>query len=72
MKLLLLRHANWLLKDLEEMTPLHLATRHSNHKPLSLLLKHMAPGEVDTQDRNKVIQMQSTASIFTLLEKFFV
>ncbi|GAA6094781.1 inversin isoform X1 [Tachysurus ichikawai] len=53
MKLLLLRHANWLLKDLEEMTPLHLATRHSNHKPLSLLLKHMAPGEVDTQDRNK-------------------
>ncbi|XP_058232616.1 inversin isoform X2 [Hemibagrus wyckioides] len=53
MKLLLSRHANWLLKDLEEMTPLHLATRHSSHKPLSLLLKHMAPGEVDTQDRNK-------------------
>ncbi|KAF7691897.1 hypothetical protein HF521_010864 [Silurus meridionalis] len=53
MKLLLSRHANWLLKDLEEMTPLHLATRHSSPKPLSLLLKHMAPGEVDTQDRNK-------------------
>ncbi|TSK20229.1 Inversin [Bagarius yarrelli] len=53
MKLLLSRHANWLLKDVEEMTPLHLATRHPSHKPLSLLLKHMAPGEVDTQDRNK-------------------
>uniref|UniRef100_A0A8B9K5L5 Inversin n=1 Tax=Astyanax mexicanus TaxID=7994 RepID=A0A8B9K5L5_ASTMX len=53
MKLLLSRHADWLLKDLEEMTPLHLATRHSSSKPLSLLLKHMAPGEVDTQDRNK-------------------
>lgn len=54
MKLLLSRHADWRLKDLEEMTPLHLATRHSSSKPLSLLLKHMAPGEVDTQDRNKV------------------
>uniref|UniRef100_A0A671LT05 Inversin-like n=1 Tax=Sinocyclocheilus anshuiensis TaxID=1608454 RepID=A0A671LT05_9TELE len=53
MKLLLSRHADWRLKDLEEMTPLHLATRHSSSKPLSLLLKHMAPGEVDTQDRNK-------------------
>ncbi|XP_030641261.1 inversin [Chanos chanos] len=53
MKLLLSRHADWLLKDLEEMTPLHLATRHSSSKPLSLLLKHMAPGEVDTQDKNK-------------------
>nr|XP_055066106.1 inversin isoform X1 [Misgurnus anguillicaudatus] len=53
MKLLLSRHGDWRLKDLEEMTPLHLATRHSSSKPLSLLLKHMAPGEVDTQDRNK-------------------
>ncbi|XP_062841390.1 inversin [Trichomycterus rosablanca] len=53
MKLLLARHANWMLKDLEEMIPLHLATRHSSPKPLSLLLKHMAPGEVDTQDRRK-------------------
>ncbi|KAG7470029.1 hypothetical protein MATL_G00135180 [Megalops atlanticus] len=53
MKLLLARRADWLQKDLEEMTPLHLATRHRSPKCLSLLLKHMAPGEVDTQDKNK-------------------
>ncbi|XP_030060978.1 inversin [Microcaecilia unicolor] len=53
MKLLLARKANWMQKDLEEMTPLHLATRHKNPKCLALLLKVMAPGEVDTQDRNK-------------------
>lgn len=41
-------------KDLEDMTPLHLTTRHKSPKCLALLLKHMAPGEVDTQDRNKV------------------
>ncbi|XP_066546985.1 inversin isoform X2 [Amia ocellicauda] len=53
MKLLLARRANWLQKDLEEMTPLHLATRHRSPKCLALLLKYMAPGEVDTQDKNK-------------------
>ncbi|XP_072365021.1 inversin isoform X1 [Scyliorhinus torazame] len=53
MKLLLSRHANWMQKDLEEMTPLHLATRHKSPKCLALLLKFMAPGEVDTQDKNK-------------------
>ncbi|KAJ8288416.1 hypothetical protein COCON_G00010750 [Conger conger] len=53
MKLLLSRRADWLQKDLEEMTPLHLATRHRSPKVLALLLKHMAPGEVDTQDKNK-------------------
>ncbi|KAI1894148.1 hypothetical protein AGOR_G00112830 [Albula goreensis] len=53
MKLLLARRADWLQKDLEEMTPLHLATRHHSPKCLALLLKHMAPGEVDTQDKNK-------------------
>ncbi|KAJ8371550.1 hypothetical protein AAFF_G00307300 [Aldrovandia affinis] len=53
MKLLLARRADWLQKDLEEMTPLHLATRHRSPKCLALLLKHMAPGEVDTQDKNK-------------------
>nr|XP_033785539.1 inversin isoform X2 [Geotrypetes seraphini] len=53
MKLLLARKADWMQKDLEEMTPLHLATRHKNPKCLALLLKVMAPGEVDTQDRNK-------------------
>ncbi|XP_078279590.1 inversin isoform X2 [Rhinoraja longicauda] len=53
MKLLLGRRANWMQKDLEEMTPLHLTTRHKNPKCLALLLKFMAPGEVDTQDRNK-------------------
>ncbi|KAG5857009.1 hypothetical protein ANANG_G00013980 [Anguilla anguilla] len=53
MKLLLSRRADWLQKDLEEMTPLHLATRHRSPKCLALLLKHMAPGEVDTQDKNK-------------------
>lgn len=54
MKLLLTRRANWMQKDLEEMTPLHLATRHKSPKCLALLLKFMAPGEVDTQDKNKV------------------
>ncbi|KAJ8290991.1 hypothetical protein GJAV_G00020020 [Gymnothorax javanicus] len=53
MKLLLCRRADWLQKDLEQMTPLHLATRHRSPKCLALLLKHMAPGEVDTQDKNK-------------------
>ncbi|XP_048464188.1 inversin [Rhincodon typus] len=53
MKLLLSRRANWMQKDLEEMTPLHLATRHKSPKCLALLLKSMAPGEVDTQDKNK-------------------
>ncbi|XP_075777704.1 inversin isoform X4 [Pelodiscus sinensis] len=53
MKLLLARRANWMQKDLEEMTPLHLTTRHKSPKCLALLLKYMAPGEVDTQDRNK-------------------
>ncbi|XP_053118799.1 inversin isoform X5 [Hemicordylus capensis] len=53
MKLLLARRANWMKKDLEEITPLHLTTRHKNPKCLSLLLKYMAPGEVDTQDKNK-------------------
>ncbi|XP_039593424.1 inversin isoform X2 [Polypterus senegalus] len=53
MKLLLVRRANWMQKDLEEMTPLHLATKHKSPKCLSLLLKCMAPGEVDTQDKNK-------------------
>uniref|UniRef100_A0ABK0LRE7 Inversin n=1 Tax=Rattus norvegicus TaxID=10116 RepID=A0ABK0LRE7_RAT len=53
MKLLLTRRANWMQKDLEEMTPLHLSTRHRSPKCLALLLKFMAPGEVDTQDKNK-------------------
>ncbi|NXY87047.1 INVS protein, partial [Alcedo cyanopectus] len=53
MKLLLARRGNWMQKDLEDMTPLHLTTRHRSPKCLALLLKHMAPGEVDTQDRNK-------------------
>uniref|UniRef100_UPI0037E834DE inversin n=1 Tax=Semicossyphus pulcher TaxID=241346 RepID=UPI0037E834DE len=35
------------------MTPLHLATRHPSPKALALLLKHIGPGEVDTQDKNK-------------------
>ncbi|XP_059922006.1 inversin isoform X1 [Gadus macrocephalus] len=53
LKLLLSRRADWLQKDLEGMTPLHLATRHPSLKPLALLLKHIGPGEVDTQDKNK-------------------
>ncbi|XP_022357169.1 inversin [Enhydra lutris kenyoni] len=53
MKLLLTRRANWMQKDLEEMTPLHLTTRHKSPKCLALLLKFTAPGEVDTQDKNK-------------------
>ncbi|XP_058158592.1 inversin isoform X2 [Dasypus novemcinctus] len=51
--ILQLKRANWMQKDLEEMTPLHLTTRHKNPKCLALLLKFMAPGEVDTQDKNK-------------------
>nr|KAF6433626.1 inversin [Molossus molossus] len=59
MKLLLTRRANWMQKDLEEMTPLHLTTRHKSPKCLALLLKFMAPGEVDTQDKNKVTDHQN-------------
>ncbi|XP_027405572.1 inversin isoform X6 [Bos indicus x Bos taurus] len=51
--ILQLKRANWMQKDLEEMTPLHLTTRHKSPKCLALLLKFMAPGEVDTQDKNK-------------------
>ncbi|XP_041104124.1 inversin isoform X2 [Polyodon spathula] len=61
MKLLLARRADWMQKDLEEMTPLHLATRHKNPKCLALLLKHMAPGEVDTQDKNKQTSLHWSA-----------
>lgn len=57
LKLLLSRRANWLQKDLEEMTPLHLATRHPSPKALALLLKYIGPGEVDTQDKNKVLKV---------------
>ncbi|KAB1279745.1 Inversin, partial [Camelus dromedarius] len=57
MKLLLTRRANWMQKDLEEMTPLHLTTRHKSPKCLALLLKFMAPGEVDTQDKNKHVKL---------------
>ncbi|XP_017280620.1 inversin isoform X2 [Kryptolebias marmoratus] len=53
LKLLLSRRASCLQKDLEGMTPLHLATRHPSPKVLALLLKHIGPGEVDTQDKNK-------------------
>lgn len=53
LKLLLSRRASCLQKDLEGMTPLHLATRHPSPKALALLLKHIGPGEVDTQDKNK-------------------
>ncbi|XP_066483184.1 inversin isoform X2 [Tiliqua scincoides] len=53
MKLLLARRANWVKKDLEEITPLHLTTRHKSPKCLALLLKYLAPGEVDIQDKNK-------------------
>lgn len=60
LKLLLSRRANWLQKDLEEMTPLHLATRHPSPKALALLLKHIGPGEVDTQDKNKVLNYRHT------------
>ena len=50
-------------KDLEEMTPLHLTTRHKSPKCLALLLKFMAPGEVDTQDKNKVTGRQNPRQI---------
>lgn len=63
MKLLLTRRANWMQKDLEEMTPLHLTTRHKSPKCLALLLKFMAPGEVDTQDKNKVTDCQNPRQI---------
>lgn len=63
LKLLLSRRANWLQKDLEEMTPLHLATRHPSPKALALLLKHIGPGEVDTQDKNKVGGWGLTVSV---------
>lgn len=68
MKLLLARRGNWMQKDLEDMTPLHLTTRHKSPKCLALLLKHMAPGEVDTQDRNKVKPAYSKTILLAALE----
>lgn len=67
LKLLLSRRANWLQKDLEEMTPLHLATRHPSPKALALLLKHIGPGEVDTQDKNKVSLHKYPCQVICLL-----
>ena len=67
LKLLLSRRANWLQKDLEEMTPLHLATRHPSPKALALLLKYIGPGEVDTQDKNKVLLYKYTQVFRRLL-----
>lgn len=54
LKLLLTRGANWKEKDKEGETALHLSTRHRSSKCLSLLKSHLAPGEVDDQDNNKV------------------
>lgn len=74
MKLLLARRGNWMQKDLEDMTPLHLTTRHKSPKCLALLLKHMAPGEVDTQDKNKVkiLVKDNTCSSFRNYETVWV
>lgn len=72
MKLLLTRRANWMQKDLEEMTPLHLTTRHKSPKCLALLLKFMAPGEVDTQDKNKVTDCQNQKQIEPIISFFFL
>lgn len=55
LKLLLSKGANWKEKDKEGETALHLSTRHRSSKCLSLLKSHLAPGEVDDQDNNKVI-----------------
>lgn len=72
MKLLLARRGNWMQKDLEDMTPLHLTTRHKSPKCLALLLKHMAPGEVDTQDKNKVKMLlkDNTCKALEIMKQF--
>jgi len=54
LKLLLGKGANWKEKDKEGETALHLSTRHKSSKCLSLVKQHLAPGEVDDQDNNKV------------------
>lgn len=66
LKLLLSRRANCLQKDQEGMTPLHLATRHPSPKALALLLKHVGPGEVDTQDKNKVLKRSRAPKVSSL------
>ena len=55
MKALIAKGANWKEKDIEGQTALHLCTRHKSVKCLLLLLKQVGPGEVDDQDKNKVI-----------------
>lgn len=66
LKLLLSKGANWREKDKEGETALHLSTRHRSSKCLSLLKQHLAPGEVDDQDNNKVVILQQTVMVAML------
>ena len=60
------RGANWKEKDKEGETALHLSTRHRSSKCLSLLKSHLAPGEVDDQDNNKVSNCEHVLNVHSL------
>uniref|UniRef100_A0A8C4R226 Inversin n=1 Tax=Eptatretus burgeri TaxID=7764 RepID=A0A8C4R226_EPTBU len=53
LKLLLAKRASPLQRDVEGITPLHLATYSTSVRCLVLLLRHLEPGQVDAQDNHK-------------------
>lgn len=65
MKLLISKGANWKEKDNEGETALHLSTRHKSVKCLSLLIRRLAPGEIDDQDNCKVSKAYSNTQIIS-------
>ncbi len=55
LKMLLSKNASSKEKDNEGQTAMHLSTRHKSPKCLALLMKQLDQGEIDDQDKNKVI-----------------
>lgn len=55
LKLLLSKGASIRDKDNEGQTAVHLCTRHKSPKCMALLLRQLSPGEIDDQDKNKVL-----------------
>lgn len=59
LKLLLSKGASIRDKDNEGQTAVHLCTRHKSPKCMALLLRQLSPGEIDDQDKNKVLVVLS-------------
>lgn len=63
LKLLLSKGASIRDKDNEGQTAVHLCTRHKSPKCMALLLRQLSPGEIDDQDKNKVLVVSSYSYI---------